>query len=276
VFEFYLSGGWERYPTYRFDVDVRPEWHARIPGYRIRRFDREEDLVAVAEIYAEYNRNSPLSLVRDDVYWRKHFTWSRREREEAFYVAEKEGEVMGYMRSDIHSILEFGYRDGYEDAALALLEAEVRLMRSRGVEHFGISMPVQEPMIGFLRQLRSSVDQVESTLLRIVDLVKLLEALVPDFRKRLKASDHPVRPGGELGIASGGYEATLTVADGDVRVAKGIAEGAEVLRLSQRHLFDLMTGSDEYVPLEVSKPARDLVEILFPKLNPIWWSIDTV
>lgn len=92
----------------------------------------------------------------------------------------------------------------------------------------------------------------------------------------LKDCDHPVLPSGSLGFDSEGHQATITVVDGRVQVNPGLSNGAEVLQLSQRHLFDLMTGSDEYVPLSLSKSGRDLVEVLFPKLNPTWWPIDTV
>ncbi len=276
VYEFYASEGWERYPTYRFDVQIRPEWHKPVSGYHVRRFDRDKDLDAVAEIYAEYNRNSPLTLMRDEHYWRKHFSWARREHEAAFYVAETAGEIVGYMRGDMGTIWEIGYQSDHEKAGLALLEAEVRLMASRGTKQFSIYLPWQEPMIGFLRTLRCHTSLVETTLLRIVDLPLLLESLRPDFEVRLKNCDHPIPPSGSLGFNSGGHQATITVADGQIQVTPGLTQGIEVLQVSQRHLFDLMTGSDEYVPLKLSRPARDLIEVLFPKQNPMWWPIDTV
>ena len=93
---------------------------------------------------------------------------------------------------------------------------------------------------------------------------------------------------GQLALPTGAWFATD--ADGRISRMNPVAEElsgcssdaavgralSDVLRLSQRHLFDLMTGSDEYVPIEAPKPARDLVEVLFPKLNPTWWPMDTV
>jgi len=276
VYEFYSSGGWERYPLYRFDIGVRPEWVSPVPGYRVRRFDRGRDLEAVAEIYAAYNQNSPLSLVRDEAYWRGHFTWVRREREEAFYVAEAEGRVAGYMRGDAQTIYETGYAEGHEAAAQALLEAELRLMRSRRTDTASIYLPYREPLVDLLRSLRYETTQTETTLLRVVNLPRLLETLLPDFRRELEGCDHPAPPQGVLGLEAAGHQATVTVTGGDVTVSRGIEEGAEVLRLSQRQLFALMTGGDAYVPVPLSKPARDLVEALFPRRNPMWWPIDTV
>lgn len=274
VYEFYASGGWERYPTYRFDVGVRPEWHPRVAGYRVRRFDRSRDLEVVAEIYAAYNCNSPLTLVRDASYWAHHFSWCRREQEAAFYVAEADGEVVAYMRGDMQTIHEVGYRRGHKDAALALLEAEVRLMRSRRVQSFGIYLPSQEPMVDFLKRLRCTTTLVETNLLRIVNLPRLLTALIPDFEAAVRACDYPVS--GRLGMEAGGHRATVTVRDGTVAVAPGLADGAETLQLTQRQAFVLMTGGDEYVPVRLSRAGRDLVEVLFPRRNPMWWPIDTV
>lgn len=276
VFEFYRAGGWERFPTYSFSVDVRPEWIPVSSDYRVRRFDRFQDLERVADIYEAYNRNCPLTLVRDREYWRRHFTWTRRCSEQAFYVAEADGVVVAYMRGDGVNVIETGYLDGHIDAAFTLLEAEMRLARSRTAREMSIQLPPQEPMVEFLKQLRTSTRLSETTLLRIVSLTRMLEALAPDFESRLKACDHPTPPEGSLAFDSGGYQATLTVKNGRVSVAAGLGAGAEVLALSQRQLFGLTAGSGESLALTISKTGRDLVEVLFPRLNPTWWPIDTV
>lgn len=276
VFEFYRAGGWERFPTYSYQVDVRPEWITVQEDYRIRRFNRFQDLERVADVYDAYNRNSPLTLVRDRTYWRNHFTWTRRCVEHAFYVAELDDEIVGYMRGDGTNVIEAGYLDGHYEAIVALLEAEMRLARSRGAREMTIALPPREPLVTLLRDLRTSTRMSETTLLRIVSLTRLLEGLVPDFEARLKACDHPTLPSGKLGIDTGGYQATLQVDDEGVTVSEGLADGAEVLTLTQREAFGLMAGSGELVTLNVSKPARDLVEVLFPPMQPTWWPVDTV
>jgi len=276
VFEFYRAGGWERFPTYSYSVDVRPDWVKASDDYRVRRFNRFQDLDRVAEIYDAYNRNSPLTLVRDNEYWRQHFSWTRRCVEHAFYVAEIDGDVVAYMRGDGVNVAETGYLDGHYDAAVTLLEAEMRLARSRSAREMTIQLPPQEPMVDMLKDLRTSTRLGETTLLRIVNLKRLLDGLVPDFETRLKECDHPTSPSGSLGFDSGGYQATATVDGGSVTVVDGLAAGAEVIVLKQRQMFGLMAGSGEPVSLAVSKQARDLVDVLFPQRNPTWWPIDTV
>ena len=276
VVEFYAAEHWERWPTYRFDLAVQPERLPAASDYRVRRFDRSADLEAVAAVYDDYNRDSPMTLVRDAAYWTKHFSWCRKEREEAFYVAELDGAVVGYMRADTNTIWETGYVAGHEMAALSLLDAEMRLMRSRGTKRCGVYLPCHEPLLYILRTLRCTTTLVETNLLRIVDLEQMLQALAPGFAKQLAACDHPTPPLGSVSLTSCGQTACITVGADGVTVSHGVPEGTVDVSLPQRDLFNLMTGSDAHVHIAAPKATRDLLEVLFPKRNPMWWPIDTV
>ena len=276
VVEFYAAEHWERWPTYRLDLAVQPERLPPMGDYRVRRFDRSADLEAVAAVHDDYNRDSPMTLVRDANYWRKHFSWCRKEREEAFYVAELDGEIVGYMRADTNTIWETGYATGHEMAALTLLGAEMRLMRSRGTKGCGVYLPCHEPLLYILRTLRCTTTLVETNLLRIVDLEIMLQALVPNFAKQIAACDHPTPPRGAVALTSCGQTVAIRIGSDGVTVSHDIPEGAVDVSLPQRDLFNLLTGSDAHVHIAAPKATRDLLEVLFPKRNPMWWPIDTV
>jgi predicted acetyltransferase len=276
VVEFYASEHWERWPTYRFDLAVQPERLPKVTDYRVRRFNRSADLEAVAGIYEAYNRDSPMTLVRDANYWSKHFSWCRKEREEAFYVAELDGDIVGYMRADTSTIWETAYSPGHEMAAVALLDAEMRLMRSRGTKRCGVYLPCHEPLLFIIRTLRYTTTLVETNLLRIVDLEQMLQTLAPGFARQLAECDHAIPPLGSVALTSCGQTVCITSGPGGVTISPEIPEGTVDVSLPQRDLFNLMTGSDTHVHIAAPKATRDLLEVLFPKRNPMWWPIDTV
>jgi hypothetical protein len=48
------------------------------------------------------------------------------------------------------------------------------------------------------------------------------------------------------------------------------------LELSNHQLFCLLTGSDQYVDLGVAREDRMLIDVLFPRGNPVFWRLDGV
>ena len=161
-------------------------------------------------------------------------------------------------------------------AALALLDAEMRLMRSRGTKRCGVYLPCHEPLLYILRTLRCTTTLVETNLLRIVDLEQMLQTLAPGFARQLAECDHEQPPTGSVALTSCGQTVCITSAPGGVTVSHEVPEGTVDVSLPQRDLFNLITGSDGHVHIAAPKATRDLLEVLFPKRNPMWWPIDTV
>jgi GNAT superfamily N-acetyltransferase len=156
----YESLDFRRYsgPYYRGRLVNVPQ----APGtlYRIERFDRPFDIEdrawqAVRTIYAEYNAQRPLSLVRDDSYWRGYF--ARRagsvlpaHSSSLLLASTPDGEPAGYLMVHVRVqeppagqppnpydqffIGEIGFVKGHEDALLSLLRFAVEEIQQQALE----------------------------------------------------------------------------------------------------------------------------------------------
>ncbi|MFQ6047892.1 MAG: GNAT family N-acetyltransferase [Phycisphaerae bacterium] len=274
VFEFYRTAGWEKYPLYNFVVRTDRGGVQPPGGYQVRRFVREADLQQVAAIYEQYNRGNAMSQVRDDYYWRRHFSWLRRETEDGFLVATSGQRIVGYVRCGLDSLLELGYLPGHAAAAVALLEAVHRLMLKRRVGQLTVYLPWREPLVEVLKnnfRCRTVLD--ETTLVKVVNLRSILAKLLPDLQQR--AVGLPAGTRLSLAVTCDGQSVHLAVEPGRVELVDSPGAEAE-LHLNNRQLFCLLTGSDQHVELDLEPPARLVVETLFGRGNPIFWRIDGV
>ena len=273
VFEFYQTAGWEKCPLYRFVVRVDRGGVEPVEGYHVRRFVRCEDLQAVADIYEQYNRGNSLSQVRDHSYWQRHFSLLRQETEDGFLVAEHGGRAVGYVRCTRDTLAELAYADGHQAAAVSLLEAVCRMMRKRQVGEMTVPLPWREPLVDVLKtrfRCRTFVD--ENTLLRAVNFHAMLEKLLPDLSKR--SGNLPKGESRSLRIACDGQQVELSVTPGRVQMAPNAPD--VTLALSNHQLFCLLTGSDHYVELDLPPRDRMLIDVLFPRGNPVFWRLDGV
>ncbi len=264
VFHFYTNCGYEKYPLTRYHVRVDPDPLRLDLGYRVRRFERENDLSRVAEIYSEYNSRRPLSMVRSEEYWRTHFWRIRRETADGFLVAERRGEIMGYVRSGRGEMWELATSRGHGRAAVALLRSFMRLMKKRRLERAVLYLPADEPLASVLKEeFEVEEEKYWATLVRVLDLAELLRACLPDEARADEAA---------VGVRCAGQEATVRVSDGRVAVGEG-ARGAE--ELSQAELMLLLTGHPGRDALP-DAPARKLLRSLAPDAGPMNWPIDIV
>ena len=273
VFEFYQTAGWEKYPLYRFVVRLDRGGVEPVAGYHVRRFVRCEDLQAVADIYEQYNQDNSLSQVRDHSYCQRHFAMLRQETEDGFLVAELGGQVVGYVRCTRDTLAEVAYVDGHQAAIVSLLEAVCRMMRKRQVGELTIPLPWREPLVDVLKmRFRCQTLVDESTLLKVVNLRAMFDKLLPDLSSRSKSL--PQDKSRTLRITCDGQQVDLSVATGRVQMAQ--ASPDVTLALSNHRLFCLLTGSDHYVELDLPPEDRMLVDVLFPRGNPVFWRLDGV
>ena len=102
VFGFYSKGGWSRYPEPQWSVDVEAyeDDGPNIDGdFSVRRFERGNELERIMEIYRADTADRTFALERTDEYWKNHFHWMGKEREDMFLVLERKGEIVAYVRS---------------------------------------------------------------------------------------------------------------------------------------------------------------------------------
>jgi len=264
---FYASGGWETFPQRGYSFAPRRPL-LRVPGIEVRRMRRHADLDAVARVHGAHSAGRSLAVVRDESYWRTHFSWVGDDERE-FLVAEDDGGVVGYVRSYRGAVHEIAYLPERPRAADALLEAVVRRRskRAEGRVEIALDAPTDLPSLAGLRDAGVLVEKVRwHMLVRSVSLKALLEAVAPGL--------HPPRDERRVALRSGN-EAAAVVFDGDeARVDPD--DGADAVEVTQRDLFLWLTGE---APLGASGGAAGAWALLREMVRsgaPHFWMIDHV
>ena len=274
----YERVGWVVIPEVRYLADVPPKGSTRgDPAYRTRRCARAEDLAQVIHVYDQYNRARPHTTVRSPEYWAKHFYWTPLEIEEAFYVAEHDGRIVGYCRcahgrSELR-VTELCCLPGQPRAAVSLVDALARHMQKRRHARLSTYLPADSAALAPLQQWPGfRAEETRVMLFRVVNLERLLRRLAGELSARarevqtaaltLKVSDH--RCG--LRMRSGHAEVT--------------APTRRTVEVAEADFFRLLlgwAGPDELESCRTLNDAdRALLATLFPKADPVYWRTDTV
>jgi predicted N-acetyltransferase YhbS len=178
----YLSLGYRSYYTPFYHGPLSGERPAYGDNYKVERvkppFDFDDhDWHAVREIYAVYNAHRPLSLVRDDDYWRGYF--ARRivgrlmSRDLGLYIAKTpQGKSVGYLIADYSTpgkaredsgldvdefiyVSELGSIPGHDDALPTLIAATLDRVPPEGRTGMAVRAPREGHLDEILRGLFS-------------------------------------------------------------------------------------------------------------------------
>jgi hypothetical protein len=138
----------------------------------IRRFARGEDLRAVSAVYDRYLAGRSLAAARSLPYWERHFYWLTGEREEAFLLAEKEGQVVAYARGrhggEWLILGECCYLPEHADAVSPLCDAFFTLAARARYTHVEGVLPEDHPAVAyFARQPVWSAEERSPLLFRL-------------------------------------------------------------------------------------------------------------
>jgi predicted N-acetyltransferase YhbS len=245
-------------------------------NYEVRRFVRSEDLTAVAGVYSAYNAERSLTTVRPPAYWERHFAWIAGEIEEAFLVAEREGEIVAYQRAEGGgqwlTLSESCYLPGHEAAAAALLDAALTFAAKRRIPALQAHLPADHAALAAARE-RPGFSATESSVLlfRLVNLRRLLERLRPLLAERARAA---------------GVEGSFTLEVGDQAVGLQVRPGwveldgseANRIALESAVFFALLFGAVEPAEALAGAPeeAARVLAGLFPAGAPVYWRTDIV
>lgn len=94
IHDFYARWGWERLPLPLWEATPVP---VDLAGWRFRVAEPDE-LTALQGWYAQFYADHPLSVVRDDAYWRLWTRWDDERWRNKFYVAiDPAGNLRGYL-----------------------------------------------------------------------------------------------------------------------------------------------------------------------------------
>ena len=261
VLGFYAKEGWMPYPGSTGVVNV--EYLKPVPqeeNITVRRFERTKDLAAVAEVYEKFNRDKFLPVKRTLQYWENAFYWIHGEREENFYVAEKEGTIVGYSRISGNQVTEMCYLPDSPEAVPALWNSIVKWgehWARRGVpeKELHVSVPADHALYPILKKVPLFHEITYYTmLLRMISFRGLLQALVPFF------SEH-VTEDFSWTFDLDGEVVALSRENGRWSVAPG---GKDAVALSSEEFFTRFLGLPLYnSPLRPAE-VQHLLDHLFP------------
>jgi len=274
----YERVGWVTFPEVRYSATVPAQGSAaQDPSYPTRRFARDEDLAQVQGIYEAYNRRRAHTTVRSHEYWAKHFYWTPREIEEAFYVAERDGRIVAYCRcghgGQELTLLELCYLPEERGAAASLVEALARYAHKRGYERLAGYLPDDSAALPLLRQWPDfRAEETRVMLFQLVNLPRLLRRLAGELSERARGVQRV-----ELTIKVSRHACGLRVGPGKVEV---VAPTGPTLEVAEADLFRLLLGQARPDELgscaALDERTQELLGLLFPPTHPVYWRTDGV
>ena len=223
---------------------------------------------------------------------RKRAVRQRPSEPRLIYLAEKDGELLGYLQAGYSKsgtsagISEFCLKPQpsedesfLEEVGAALLSTLHNELVERECERISWSSQ-GEAEKNYVRKLfhnlgYTSVFTNWVWLFRIINLPMLLEELTPLLSKRLNESDAYKNWQGTIGIKSVEHQASLIISDGEIHVSAEISEGTAIHISTDddtltQFIWGVLTPYEAFlqnqlhVAPSVNRPVTGLLETLFP------------
>ena len=272
-------------------------------GWRARPF-QHSDLDAVRRLYEQNTARAVGAAVRpeDGKVWGALAKTAEPNSEDACRVVEApSGQLVAYawqgrkfwytdmLQRDCPDILVLAEvmasGPAAADAALAgcrVWAAEVSRTRAKPLEKVWLSLPPEGPVAAAALRQTATFEQYTfacgSSMARVLDVARLLDALRPELARRLQAAQRSERFA--LSFVTEIGEATLAVTPDGLAVELSPAGDPTVVRLPQSDLARLALGAfppeDLLARLETppDAPTTELLCLLFPQRHPHMWLPD--
>jgi len=276
-------------------LDQVPDLAADQPEpVRIRRMVVQTDLAAVMALYEAQAAELGLSTVRSEALWRYQQTVPPDSPEPPeTYVVEDGTGIVGYfqvhknMWANELDIAEASVRPagrvwGSQPALLALLRFATSLARQRGCSRLQFALPRCHVLVHTARYLGAQGERPYAWQVRITDHAAFLRRIAPVLERRL-AHSLMASFSGSLRINSMhrllhlefGQGRLLAVTDEGFRQGVGDAQVPPLL-LTQWLLGyrDREEIAAQHLDFRVSPPARQLLDILFPRIEAYIYQAD--
>jgi GNAT superfamily N-acetyltransferase len=270
--EGYCDGNVKRFGCVVPEADVSP------PTSIETREAIGSDLPDIREIYAAYNAERPIAVVRSEAYWRDWI--GDRQRIVALDASGRVGAYLSYRIERYQmagvpvvgcGVTEFGVRstEDTREMATALLQGLAAAIRPHGAASVEFKIPVSPDLVGAAETVFGEVEVVTNRggMLRLMTRDGLLRGMAPELNERWSAAS---RPAGALTFATP-YGPVSVVASGDLLKITPEAVGPE---RSQSDLFRyLLAGADAQ---DRQDPSARLLFALFPDRSSevIYWEAD--
>lgn len=275
---YYARLGFATLPWPQLQGIIRPGFTPRPTAYTLRPAT-VEDLPALREIYAAYNRLRPIAVQRSDAYWRDWLQdfWRLRNPNNLLVAIEGTGRVSGYIwhrGSDSH-INELGtsapeiWAAG-EDPTVALLDAAAACASEAGRPEIHARIAFEPEVLKALSDILEKLQWQTTTymMVRLLHRENLLQSVAMGLNDRWIAAD---RPRGALTFETPYGPIRLDARDDFLQV-EPIQEDAQAM--PQETLFGLLFGLLSPEQATADSTLHPLLAALFPPNAPVFWPAD--
>lgn len=211
IHDFYARHGWERLPLPLYQATPAP---VDTSGWRFRAAE-PNDLPALQRWYEAFYADHPLSVLRDDAYWRVWTRWHDPKWRSKFYLAEDtSGAPRGYLALETHHGTDEQGNRIVQEVSLAELGCEPN------------DSEAARMLIGFASQMAHMAGAKLEIFLPESDIEQFVRPLLPDVRWTGNGS-------AMVRVCDGDYESAVVLA---LTLGLPAPEGAPIPpELRERH-----------------------------------------
>jgi predicted acetyltransferase len=186
---YYARLGYKLCPSLEGWLDPRRVASPQTLPYQLIEFDAQQRWPELARLYTRYHGAMPISIARDDAYWKALL---ERFPEERFYaLVDRAGGLQGYVRIGIRGvqwrITDYALADQSLELAEAFYAAAIDLAKHGGAEQVGGWLP-DHPSSRQCFELHNR--RTEVTMLKSLDAALPLDAEMLELASRFCEIDH--------------------------------------------------------------------------------------
>ncbi|HLV81142.1 MAG TPA: GNAT family N-acetyltransferase [Chthonomonadaceae bacterium] len=276
---YYARLGFSTLPWPRLEGTVRPGFTPRPTAYMLRPATAD-DLPAIREIYAAYNRQRPVAVQRTEAYWRDWIRFPDRMPKETLWMALHGADwAVGYVwytwqgdHANFEELAVSGpetWAEG-EDPTVALLEAAAGDALRSGQPQLRAGIAFTPVAVAAFSRILEKPEWRNDThgMARLLHRENLLKSVAIGLNDRWIAAG---RPRGTLTFETP-YGPIRLDAEGDFLQVETTPEGARAL--PQETLFGLLLGLLAPEQAMDDPALHPLLATLFPPGAPVFWPAD--
>lgn len=272
---FYERVGWATVPTPIRVSQLNEQEKPDINGYTVHLCDWERDLSSLMMIYDSFNHERTLTAVRTSEYW-SGWAIHRFGKGSSITVAEKDGQVIGYLQSHHDGqniwLREIAYLNEYEECAAVLINNAILEALKAGVRMLWSNLPDEQVITDYLDKISKSTEirQTTGSMYRIINMESFADRLLPELSRRIRGIDLP-----NCSIAIETEMGTFPVSIQNGSVSSTAVDPASI-SLSQSDFFSLFFGykSIDELDIRTETNIHKVLSVLFPKQLSASWAVD--
>lgn len=243
--------------------------------YSTRTCEWPYDIPTIQLIHDEFNSRRPLTVVRDDDYW-KGYALPRFGGPKSTLLAGTGGRVTGYLLYESEGencwLREIGYLSDDEECVDVLVRTAASRSLDAGAKILHSRLPSEPAVLESLGRIADQMNHhdLKGMMCRIVNMKSLGKKILPELNRRARLNKSP---SGSLRLRTELGSLDLTVRFGHVSMG---AHAPQLVPLSQAEFFSLLFGIKSLYELRIdaSSKSRGILNALFPPQCSVYWEPD--